>query len=311
MTDPIVVVGSANLDIVVPVPHHPARGETVLGGDHARVPGGKGANQAVAASRLGGSVAFIGRVGTDAAGEELRSSLLNSGVDCAGLLDTDAAPSGIALITVGADGDNAIVVSPGANHHLRPADLEESAPLKSASIVLLQLEIPLETNIAAARHADGFVVLDPAPAPKDGLPTELLCEVDLLVPNETELAILAGRQVDSNDDADLANAARSLGVPYVIVTLGSRGALVVDETSALHVPAPEITAVDTTAAGDAFRAAVAAGIARADEQGPPHTNTEVLHKAAGVAVRVGAATALRFGAQPSLPTAQEVDELLE
>ncbi len=311
MTDPIVVVGSANLDIVVPVPHQPARGETVLGGDHARVPGGKGANQAVAASRLGGSVAFIGRVGIDPAGEELRNSLVSSGVNCAGLTDINAAPSGIALITVGADGDNAIVVSPGANHHLRPVDVAEDAQLKSASVVLLQLEIPMDTNIAAARHADGFVVLDPAPAPADGLPSELLREVDLLAPNETELAILAGREVDPTNNDDLAAAARSLGVPYVIVTLGSRGALVVDATSARHVPAPPISAVDTTAAGDAFRAAVAVEIARGDAPSPSDTNSEVLHAAAGIAVRVGAATALRFGAQPSLPTAEEVDELLE
>ncbi len=300
MSDQITVVGSANLDIVVPVPQHPSRGETVLGGDHARIPGGKGANQAVAAARLGGAVSFVGRIGADAAGVELRSSLMNAGVSCAELKEVADAPSGIALITVGPDGDNAIVVSPGANFHLRPADIENLDAVTKASVVLLQLEIPMDSTIAAARRAKGKVILDPAPAPADGLPRELLDEVDVVIPNETELATLARRHVDPDNQDDLVDAARSLAIPQVVVTLGSRGALVIDGAEVTAVPAPVIEAVDTTAAGDAFRAAMAVSVAAG----------QTLEQGAASAVRVGAATALRFGAQPSLPTATEVDQLL-
>ncbi len=300
MSDQITVVGSANLDIVVPVPQHPSRGETVLGGDHARIPGGKGANQAVAAARLGGAVSFVGRIGADAAGVELRSSLMNAGVSCAELKEVADAPSGIALITVGPDGDNAIVVSPGANFHLRPADIENLDAVTKASVVLLQLEIPMDSTIAAARRAKGKVILDPAPAPADGLPRELLDEVDVVIPNETELATLARRHVDPDNQDDLVDAARSLAIPQVVVTLGSRGALVIDGAEVTAVPAPVIEAVDTTAAGDAFRAAMAVSVAAG----------QTLEQGAASAVRVGAATALRFGAQPSLPTATEVDHLL-
>ena len=299
MTDRIVVVGSANLDIVVPVPHHPAQGETVLGGDHSQIPGGKGANQAVAGSRLGSTVHFVGRVGNDAAGLALRSSLRDAGVNTDALHETPGVPSGIALITVDAEGDNAIVVSPGANHSLSPADIEGYEPLTDASVVQLQLEVPLDTNLAAAKRADGIVILDPAPAPADGLPDELLSAANIVIPNETELAILARRPVDPNDPDDIAEAARGLGSEHVIVTLGSRGAMVVSD-EVTQVAAPLITAVDTTAAGDAFRAAIAVGVSRGED----------LVTATGQAVRVGAATALRFGAQPSLPTTAEVDQLL-
>lgn len=299
MSPTIVVVGSANLDIVVPVPHHPERGETVLGGDHAQVPGGKGANQAVASARLGGDVAFVGCVGADPAGHVLRTSLDESGVDTTALLSSASAPSGIALITVGPDGDNAIVVSPGANATLRPEDLLALPVLVDASIVQLQLEIPLDTTLAASTLATGFVILDPAPAPADGLPQELLDAVDLVIPNETELALLARRPVDPTNIDDIASAARSLNVEQVVVTLGSRGAVVV-ASEVTHIESPVIDAVDTTGAGDAFRSAIAVGLARGDD----------LVSAARHAARVGAATALRFGAQPSLPTAEEVDGLL-
>lgn len=299
MAHDIAVVGSANLDIVVPVPHHPARGETVLGGDHAQIPGGKGANQAVASARLGRYVAFVGCVGDDSAGEALRASLVASGVDTSALRVVIGIPSGIALITVGPDGDNAIVVSPGANAHLTPQDIEAHSQILDCDMTQLQLEIPLETTIAAARTATGLVLLDPAPAPVDGLPAELLSEVDIVAPNETELELLARRAVDPADLEDLVDAARSLGVSSVVVTLGSRGALVVAD-SVTHVPAPVVDAVDTTAAGDAFRSALATQLAQGRS----------VIEAAHFAVRVGAVTTLRFGAQPSLPTAAEVDHLL-
>lgn len=299
MARSIMVVGSANLDIVVPVPHHPAPGETVLGGDHSQVPGGKGANQAVAAARLGREVSFIGCIGDDPAGSVLRESLESAGVGTGALRVAMGAPSGIALITVAADGDNAIVVSPGANVILSPADIRQHADMLIDTVTLLQLEIPLETSIAAAQTATGIVILDPAPAPADGLPDELLAAVDIVAPNETELALLAGRSVDAQDMDDVVDAARSLSVDTVVVTLGSRGAMVVGEVTA-HVPAPLVRAIDTTAAGDAFRSALGSELARGRD----------LVDAASFAVRVGAATTLRFGAQPSLPTAAEVNERL-
>ena len=298
-------MGSANLDLVVDVERVPIAGETVLGGDLRRIPGGKGANQAVAASRLGRRVAMVGRVGDDEAGAMLRAAMDSAGVDTSGLLATEDTPSGTALIAVGADGDNAIVVSPGANGRLSSADVENAADvLGAAKVVLLQLEVPLEAVSAAVRCARGTVVLNPAPAPAAGLPSDLLDGVDVIVPNQTELATLAGHAGLSHIgevDPDTAVAlARGLPVAAVVVTLGAAGAMVVTPTDATHVPAPAVVPVDTTAAGDAFCGALAdALVAGAD-----------LVDATKWAVRVGAAATLRHGAQPSLPTRPEVDHLL-
>ena len=301
----VVVVGSANLDLVVEAESIPVAGETVLGGDLRRIPGGKGANQAVAAARLGRQASMIGRVGDDDAGTMLRSALDSSGVDTAGLLTTEGVPSGTALIAVGADGDNAIVVSPGANGRVSAADVDRCAEaLRGAAVVLLQMEVPLEAVTAAARHARGTVVLNPAPAPSAPLPAELLEAVDVVVPNQTELATLAsqtGLSAIGDVDADTAvSLARGLPVTAVVVTLGAAGAMVVTPARATHVHAPTVVPVDTTAAGDAFCGALAdALVGGADLVG-----------AAEWAVRVGAAATLRHGAQPSLPTTAEVEELL-
>lgn len=300
MTAEITVVGSANLDIVVNVPHHPATGETVLGGNHAQIPGGKGANQAVAAARLGAAVSFVGMVGRDDAGAVLRSSIEAAGVDISGLGVTNESPSGIALITVDEAGDNAITVSPGANMLVTKEYIDSHARMLGATVTQLQLEIPLEAVVHAAEISSGIVVLDPAPAPPAGLPRELLDATDVLVPNETELALLAGRDVNPSDVDDVANAARSLSVETVVVTLGAKGAVVVTGDSAIAVPAPEISVVDTTAAGDAFRSALSVQLAL----GVP------VVEAAQFAVRAGAAAAMAFGAQPSLPTVEEVEERL-
>jgi len=290
-TETVCVVGSANLDIVVPVPRHPVAGETVLGGDHSLVPGGKGANQAVAASRLGAVVAFIGAVGSDDAARTLTDSLSGAAVDCSGLLVTNDAPSGIALIAVGEDGDNSIVVSPGANARLTPAHVEAQSAALDAAVTLLQLETPVASVTRAAELATGTVVLNPAPAAP--LPTELLACVDILVPNETELDLLgSGSTVEEK--------ARSLGVPTVIVTLGAQGALIVTAHAVVAVAAPVVTPVDTTGAGDSFCGALASALATGDD----------LETAVKFAVRVGAATTLRPGAQPSLPTRSEIDQLL-
>ncbi len=296
----IAVVGSVNLDLVVEVDRVPLVGETVMGGDLQRIPGGKGANQAVAAARLGRRVAMIGRLGDDEGASLLRDALDRDGIDTSALVSTPATPSGVALIAVGADGDNSIVVSPGANARLTPADIQTAAPiLEAAAITLLQLEVPLDAVTAAAQAARGSVVLNPAPAPDQELPAELLAAVDVVVPNQTELAHLTGH--DGVVDIDTAvELARTLGSPSVVVTLGADGALVVTRADAIHVPAPVVTPVDTTAAGDSFCGALADAL----------VGGATLAEATHWAVRVGAATTLRAGAQPSLPTRAEVDALL-
>lgn len=294
----VAVVGSLNLDLVVPVERVPGPGETVLGGDLARHPGGKGANQAVAAGRLGSSTALVGRVGDDEAGRLLRASLVEAGVDDAAVVPVAGVPTGTALIAVERTGDNAIVVSPGANARLAADDVTGAGVVDEAAVVLAQLEVPLAAVAAAASAATGLVVLNPAPA--QALPRALLDGVDVLVPNEHELGLLVGRPVDPTDTAAVAGAAAELAVPWVIVTLGARGAVVVGDDTAELIPAPRIDPVDTTAAGDAFCAALAGGLATGQD---PVT-------AAAWAVRVGAATALRRGAQPSLPDRDEVDARL-
>lgn len=298
-TPEITVVGSANLDLVVEVGHVPLVGETVLGGDLRRVPGGKGANQAVAAARLGRRVAMVGRVGRDEGGSILRAALDEAGVDTTALT-TDDAPNGVALIAVDADGDNAIVVSPGANGRVDADDVARAGALVTdAAVLLLQLEVPVEAITAAALAAGGTVILNPAPAPDGPLPRRLLDAVDILVPNQTELATLAGH--DGTVDADnAAELARGLPAPVVVVTLGADGALVVTDHDLTHVPAPKVHPVDTTAAGDSFCAAMADALVRGLD----------IVDAVRWAVRVGAATTLRAGAQPSLPTPAEVDGLL-
>ncbi len=295
----IVVIGSANLDIVVPVDHHPRTGETVLGGDHRRVPGGKGANQATAAARLGRRVIFIGCVGDDDAGRTLRTSLDDAGVDTSLTAVLPDTPSGIAMIAVDRDGDNAIVVSPGANAALSPEHIGRHRDvIANAPTLLLQLETPIATISAAASMAGGTVILNPAPA--SALPRDLLDTVDVLVPNHIELAMLTGSDLGPTPDTDaLVAAARSLPVDAVVVTLGERGALTVTKTAVDLVPAPTITPVDTTGAGDAFCAALADGLLSND-----------LLDAVAWAVRVGAATTLRPGAAPSLPDREEVAALL-
>lgn len=295
----ICVVGSSNMDLVVRVPRHPVPGETVLGGDLTQIPGGKGANQAIAAARLGRKVKLIGRVGDDSAGEELLGALASAGVDLANVQIEQNRPSGFAMISVGPTGENSIVVSPGANSWLTEADIAGSSPaLSQATVTLVQLEVPLVSVLAAARLSTGLVLLNPAPAHR--LPKELLDEVDVLIPNQTELAVLAGTQVATSHDEVLAQV-RLLGIERLVVTLGAQGAMVVDNGLVEHLPAPAVEPVDTTAAGDAFCAALA------DELVAGST----LGEAAEWAVRVGAATTLREGAQPSLPTRSEVASRLK
>ena len=296
MQGSVAVVGSLNLDLVIRVAELPGPGETVSGGDLFRNPGGKGANQAVAAARLGRRVAMVGCVGDDQAGHELLASLEAAGVDGSRVRVVEGVPSGTACITVSEDGENQIVVSPGANARLTPDDVAAAAAVRSAAVTLLQLEVPLETVAAAARTAGGRVVLNPAPV--RALPAELLGRIDVLVPNRVELARLAGGPVPRTVE-QAAELAGRLGGRAVVVTLGADGALVVEDGRAGHVPAVPVRPVDTTAAGDAFCGGLADALA----------GGAGLQEAARRAVRVAAAACLRPGAQASLPTPAELATL--
>jgi ribokinase len=295
----VAVVGSLNLDLVVRVARLPGPGETVSGDDVFRNPGGKGANQAVAAARLGRRVAMVGRVGDDDAGRELLGSLEADAVDTTQVRVVAGVPSGIALITVSEDGENQIVVSPGANARLTPDDVGQAgAALGAAAVTLLQLEVPLEAVAAAARAAGGTVVLNPAPV-RD-LPEDLLAEVDVLVPNRVELAQLAGG-AEPGTVAEATRLAGRLPARAVVVTLGADGCLVIEGGDTTHVPAVPVRAVDTTAAGDAFCGGLADALA----------GGATLEDAARRAVRVAAASCLRPGAQASLPTPGDLQALPE
>jgi ribokinase len=293
----VAVVGSLNLDLVVRVPRLPGPGETVAGGDVFRNPGGKGANQAVAAARLGRAVAMVGCVGDDPAGRELLGSLQADGVDTAWVRVVGDVPSGAAFITVNPDGENQIVVSPGANARVTAEDVGAAgAPLRAAAVTLLQLEVPLEAVAAAAWAAGGRVVLNPAPV--QALPEGLLGEVDVLVPNRVELAQLAGAPAPGTVE-EAAGLAGGLPARAVVVTLGADGTLVVQDGRTSHVPAVPVRPVDTTAAGDAFCGGLADALA----------GGATLEDAARWAVRVAAAACMREGAQASLPTPGEVKAL--
>jgi ribokinase len=295
----VAVVGSLNLDLVIRVAALPGPGETVVGGDLFTNPGGKGANQAVAAARLGRRVAMVGRVGDDQAGRDLLASLEADGVDTAQVGVLDGVPSGTAFIVVRDDGENQIVVSPGANARLAPGDVEAAGEaLRAAAVTLLQLEVPLEAVAAAAATAAGTVVLNPAPVRP--LPDDLLARVDVLVPNRVELAQLAGGPVPERV-GDAVRLAEGLAARAVVVTLGADGALVVEDGRVGHVPAVPVRTVDTTAAGDAF----CGGLADALAGGAP------LQDAVQWAVRVAAAACTRDGAQASLPTPADLRALPE
>ncbi|HYQ69737.1 ribokinase [Actinophytocola sp.] len=288
----IVVVGSCNVDFIVPVAGLPAPGETVLGRDHLRAPGGKGANQAVAAARLGSPVTFVGCVGDDELAATIRGALVESGVDLTWLHEVPDTPSGIALITVADGGENTIAVSPGANARLGPAQLDAGL-LSSAAVLLAQLEVPLDAVSAAVEAAGGTVLLNPAPA--RSLPAELLARVDVLIPNRSELGVLADAPEPTTIDEAAAMAKSLTGPSAVVVTLGADGALVVaDEVE--HVPAVPVDAVDATGAGDAFCGALADALARGSS----------LLAATRWAVRVAAVSTTQRGAQTGMPRREDV-----
>ncbi|TBO58415.1 ribokinase [Streptomyces kasugaensis] len=293
----VLVVGSANADLTVRVGRRPGAGETVLGTDLVESAGGKGANQAAAAARLGGRTALLARVGGDAYGELLLAAQRAAGTDVAPVIVDGAARTGTAMIIVGPDGDNSIVVSPGANAALTPQDVAAAADVIAGSAVLsLQLEIPMETVRAAAASAAAAgtrVVLNPSPAP-ESLAPELLAAADPLVVNEHEARQLSGRA--DGEPGEWAHALRDQGARSVVITLGGDGALVLDASGIGEIPGVRVEAVDTTGAGDAFTGALATRLARGDG----------LADAARFAVRVGAAAVTKPGAQPSYPTLDEL-----
>ncbi|GAA2615184.1 ribokinase [Streptomyces axinellae] len=299
----LLVVGSANADLVVGVDRRPAAGETVLGSDLVIHPGGKGANQAAAAARLGARTTLLARVGDDTYGRLLAEAQRAAGADTAGLLEGKDAPTGVALITVDAAGDNSIVVAPGANARLTPDDIAgASALFEAAAVVSLQLEIPLETVAAAARAAaehGARIVLNPSPpAP---LPEDVLALCDPLVVNEHEARRLLPGHTLSTDPKEWATALLGLGPRSVVITLGAGGALVAGPgagtAGAVLVPSPPVKAVDTTGAGDAFTGALGWRLGRGDG----------LEQAVRYAVRVGSFAVTRAGAQESYPSAAEVE----
>jgi ribokinase len=303
MTGQVVVVGSANVDLVVDVPRHPAGGETILGGDLRRTPGGKGANQAVAAARAGGAdTTFVGALGRDDSAELLLASLAGAGVRT-DLLERLAAPTGTALITVSPDGENAIVVAPGANSHVE-IGASQADRIAAADVVLAQLEIPLDTVVAAARaRRDGALFVLNA-APSSELPDELWEQLDVLVVNEHEAEDLVGGAPSAEPEA-LAGALLER-VPAVVITLGAQGSLVAERNvPAVRVPAAQVKAVDTTGAGDTYCGVLAAALARSGSAGTD------LVGAARLAGAAGALAVTRPGAQDAVPDAADVVALAE
>ncbi|GHJ37391.1 ribokinase [Streptomyces sp. TS71-3] len=302
----LLVVGSANADLVIGVDRRPGPGETVLGSDLAVHPGGKGANQAAAAARLGARTALLARVGNDVYGRLLLDSQHSAGVDTVGVL-VGGAPTGVALITVDPSGDNSIVVSPGANARLAPEDVAAAGSLLcTARVVSAQLEIPVETVVEVVRNLPPEVRFTLNPSPPVPLPSELLSACDPLIVNEHEARVLLGRRAPvDGEPKDWIRALLALGPRSVVITLGAEGALVAESSikgsggEPVHVPSVPVKAVDTTGAGDAFAAALAFRLSAGED----------LATAAAFAARVGAATVTRPGAQASFPTQAEVAEL--
>ena len=302
----ILVIGSINLDLVAIAPSIPQSGQTISGTAFHTFPGGKGANQAFAAARLGAPVSMIGKVGHDSFGSQLRGNLKAGGVDTAAIEQVPTS-SGIAQIVTASTGENIIVIVPGANALLLPADLDRQLGLiRKAGIVLAQLEIPLETVTYLATIAQREkipLMLDPAPA--QPLPASLLRSVEWLTPNESETCVLLGRAVQELPVDELEPIAEALlrqGARNVVLKLGSRGCyLALADGRRMHTPAHNVTAVDTTAAGDAFNAAFAVSLIEGHDP----------IRSASWASAVAAISVTRPGAQPSMPTRAEVERFLD
>lgn len=297
----IVVIGSLNMDHIVHVPHMVKQGETILAKDDLRfVPGGKGANQAYAIGKLGGDVCMLGKVGTDEAGKSMLQNLSEMAVDISKIELSDVS-TGTAWICVNEEGDNSIVVIPGANKQVDIPYIERNlSEIQKAEMIILQLEIPIETVCFAAKEAKQrgkLVILDPAPA-QEGLPVELFSYVDILKPNETELAILTGMDASAKVE-DMIKELRKLYKGTLVVSMGEKGVLIDDGEYSFRLPARKTTVVDTTAAGDSFVAGMALRL----------VENKSLEEAIEYAQKLASIVVSRSGAQSSIPTAEEVEEL--
>ena len=295
----ICVIGSLNMDLVVNVDTMPKPGQTLLGGNFKEVPGGKGANQAVAMARLEGNVSMIGKVGNDGFGKALIEALNSDNVNTNHIYKADCA-TGVAFITVDSNAQNSIVVAPGANFELTKDDIDKNIDcIKNCDIVVIQLETPLETvkyALQVSKDLGKYTILNPAPAVK--LDDEIISNVDLLTPNETELEIISGMKID--DEESIKSAAQKMiekGVKELIVTLGSKGSLYISKDNSFFKPAYKVDAVDTTAAGDSFTGALAVAL----------SNNKSMEEAMDFASKVGALSVMKEGAQSSLPTLKDVE----
>ena len=295
----IIIVGSANTDMVVKAKTLPLPGETILGGEFFMNAGGKGANQAVAAARLGGDVLLVAKVGDDIFGKQTIEGLQKEKINTSFIFIDKTAPSGTALINVNAQGENCIVVAPGANANLLPADIAKVKGMEAAQILLMQLEIPITTIEQVAKNAKQNhqkMIINPAPAQK--LSDELLNGLFLLTPNETEASILTGiHVVDEKSAAEAANIFLTKGVQNVIITLGKQGAYFQNYEEHFLVAAPIVEALDTTAAGDTFSGAMAVAI----------TEDKSWKQAIEFAVKAASIAVTRLGAQASVPYRNEID----
>ncbi|SCH91001.1 ribokinase [Romboutsia sp. 1001713B170207_170306_H8] len=294
----ICVIGSLNMDLVVKVNDRPKGGQTVIGGDFKEVPGGKGANQAVAMARLGGKVNMIGKVGRDGFGDTLLNALKNDNVNTEYINKEDIA-TGVAMITVDKNAENSIVVAPGANFKVDTDYIDKSINgIKDSDIVVLQLETPIDTinyALKKSKELGKYTILNPAPAVK--LDDEIIANVDLLTPNETELEILSGVEIKTEDDIKKASQIMiDKGVKELIVTLGSKGSLYINKESSMFKKAYKVNAIDTTAAGDSYTGALAVAFA----------NGKNIEEAMDFASKVGALSVQKEGAQSSLPTLLDV-----
>ncbi|MFC4873424.1 ribokinase [Negadavirga shengliensis] len=297
----ILVAGSSNTDMVIMADHFPSPGETILGGRFLMNPGGKGANQAVAAARLGGNVAFLSKIGKDVFGEETMAHLKTEGIDVSGVAVDDQQPSGVAQIIVDKNAENCIVVAPGANMTLSPKDADTHIQLlENAEVLLMQLEIPIETIVYLAEKAHEWrkkTILNPAPAQK--LPDELYACLYAITPNETETAFLTGIKVtDEITAGQAADFFHKKGVKTVIITLGAAGAYVSSVDFKGILSAPAVSALDTTAAGDTFNGALAAAL----------SNGKDLESAVAFANKAAARAVTKMGAQSSIPTLEELSK---
>ena len=301
---PILVIGSLNMDFVVQVEKLPLPGETIKGRDFSLIPGGKGANQAVAAARLGGRTRMVGRVGQDGFGATLKDELSSAGVDASQVRPTDGVATGVALILVEREGQNQITIAAGANDRLEAADLDPAFRDFSQGFLLLQLESPLQTVEAAVRLAhsrEGTTILDPAPAAV--LPPALLRSLDFLTPNETEALLLLGEppgEICLDEALALGRRLLELGPATVVLKLGDKGAWVVNRRLSRHFPAYPVKAADTTAAGDTFNGALAVSLAEGGS----------LPQAIGFANAAAALSVTLPGAQASIPSRSQVDRFI-